>query len=76
MAIVMGGMRYAVMTSRLAVPRASAYAHVVKATEVGNTPRNTIHTKSEVAAVRTSRTSAGAYGKQHINPMTQHVQVT
>src|SRR2546421_6361105 len=61
---------------RPAVPRASAYAHVVNATDVGNTPRYAIHAMLEPGAARKSRTRAGAYGRQTSAPMVQHTHVT
>src|SRR2546422_2850987 len=61
---------------RPAVPRASAYAHVVNATDVGNTPRYAIHAMLDPGAARKSRTRAGAYGRQTSAPIVQHTHVT
>src|SRR3989442_3159951 len=61
---------------RPAVPRARAYAHVVNATDVGNTPRYAIHAMLEAGAARKSRTRAGAYGRQTSAPVAQHTHVT
>src|SRR5258706_3278889 len=63
-------------TTRPAVPRASAYAHVVNATEVGNTPRKTSQVIAVVGALRSSRARTGAYGKHTSAPTAQHVHVT
>src|SRR2546422_4002919 len=61
---------------RPAVPRASAYAHVVNATDVGNTPRYAIHAMLDPGAARKAGTRAGAYGRQTSAPIVQHTHVT
>src|SRR6266853_394952 len=61
---------------RLAVPRASAYAHVVKATDVGKTPRYISHARSTGEAAWRSRTKPGAYNRQDRAPIAQQVHVT
>src|SRR5258708_39586819 len=61
---------------RLAVPRGSAYAHVVKATDVGKTPRYISHARSTGEAAWRARTKPGAYNRQDRAPIAQQAHVT
>ncbi len=70
MAPVSGGTRYVVAASRPAGERASAYAQVVNAIAVGNSPRYSSHTNSGPSSRGSSSTRAGANGRHRSAPAT------